>query len=425
MRGFRFQHHHLLILVWGILLFAALNKNSGKKIKTVIYADVEGYYSYLPGVFIEKDLTGYPYWKGSHRGVETKLGYKQIKYTYGVALFYLPFFLIAHLISLVGGYEANGFTDIYRYAVVFCGVFYAGLGILLLKKTLQFYFKPGVVWLTILCIVFGTNYYYYSIDELGMSHVYSFLLFASFVYLTSKVLETPNWKNVLLISAVFGWIVLIRPVNGIIIFYLLLYGVFSITDLKERFTFLLTKPAKMVAAAAVMITFLSPQILYWSYLNGELTLWSYGDQGFTNWDNPQILNVLFNVQNGLFIYSPIVLFAVGGIFIALKKRHQYGIPALILFCLATYIFASWWAWWFGGAFGHRCYVEFYALLALPLGLVVSHIVNLKNVAGKISLAVLGAALLYYNIKLTYLYRPPWDGADWNWDAFLKVLSKLI
>jgi len=81
---------------------------------------------------------------------------------------------------------------------------------------------------------------------------------------------------------------------------------------------------------------------------------------------PKIPDVLFDVQNGLFLYSPLVLLMIVGIFLGLRKKNFQAPATLIIFSIATYMFASWWAWWFGGAFGPCCYVEYYALLAFPL-----------------------------------------------------------
>ncbi|MBL0009093.1 MAG: hypothetical protein IPP25_18465 [Saprospiraceae bacterium] len=104
--------------------------------------------------------------------------------------------------------------------------------------------------------------------------------------------------------------------------------------------------------------FFLPQLMYWKEMTGHWLYYSYTEEGFKYWNEPKIAAVLFDVQNGLFLYSPLVLLMMTGIVMGLFKKNFQAPVVLLIFSIATYFFASWWAWWFGGAFGHRCYVEF-------------------------------------------------------------------
>jgi hypothetical protein len=421
----KFIDRYFWVIVLLILTFAALNKNRGHFVNGVIASDVVGYYSYLPGVFIYGDFTQYPFHDGGHRGVETKLGHKQIKYTYGLALFYLPFFLIAHLFCLLFGWEASGFSLPYYYAVLFCVVFYATLGLWVLKKVLSRYFAPRVYLPVLFCIMLGNNFYYYTIDEMGMSHVYSFFLFAAFIYFTPRFLDDPGWKNTSFLSIIFAIAVLVRPTNGIIVFFLLLFDIRSYEDFKKRVTFFIKRYKKLAFAFFACCLFYTPQVIYWSLLNGELTMYSYGNQSFIYWNNPKILDVWFSVQNGLFIYTPIMLIAIAGVFISIRKKSFQSPVILLIFFMASYAFGSWWAWWFGGAFGHRCYVEYYALLAIPFGVVIQKLYSWKSWWPKIGVTFCLLIFTYYNLRMTYLYSPPWDGPEWTWDRYIGILQKVF
>lgn len=96
---------------------------------------------------------------------------------------------------------------------------------------------------------------------------------------------------------------------------------------------------------------------------------------------------------------------------------------MVILAIATYLFASWWAWWFGGAFGHRSYVEYYALLALPFASMAQ--LAFKKTWSKVLILAICALLIYYNLGLTYHYNPPWDGPEWTYEKVWIEIGKLF
>jgi len=110
-----------------------------------------------------------------------------------------------------------------------------------------------------------------------------------------------------------------------------------------------------------------------------------------------------------------MLFGIG---YGLKQKKFQSPAMLLIFIVITYVFASWWAWWFGGAFGHRSYVEYYALLAIPLAGLIQKIFSSPYRSIRISFQCLLVVLMIYSVRLSYLYTSiggPWDGADWRWN----------
>ncbi len=174
-----------------------------------------------------------------------------------------------------------------------------------------------------------------------------------------------------------------------------------------------------VAAIAVWI----PQLIYWKSVTDHWIMWSYGDETFKYWKEPKLFRVLFDAWNGWLLYSPIAIIPLVGLVLGRhSNRHSERIIMLIL-ALATYLFASWWAWWFGGAFGHRCYVEYYALLAMPFAAVAER--AFKFTWSKVVFIALCLLLIYYNLGLTYHYQAPWDGPNWTYDSVWNEIKRLF
>jgi hypothetical protein len=59
-------------------------------------------------------------------------------------------------------------------------------------------------------------------------------------------------------------------------------------------------------------------------------------------------------------------FALLGIYSLRKYVASFFFPIVILIPILIYVFFSWWAWWYGGSFGLRAFVDYYGLLAIPM-----------------------------------------------------------
>lgn len=346
------------------------------------------------------------------------------KYTYGTALLMLPFFLICFIIDHIVGPPGNGFNAIYDIGVMLSAVFYLVLGMFFLVKTLAKSFKPIVVILALLGMYAGTNLYFYTIRDPAYSHVYSFFLFSLFIYLTPAFIKDTTWKKTLLMSLVFGLIFLVRPTNGVVIFYLLLYDVYTRKDLINRFYWIKQHFLQLSVffAACVLLSF--PQLLYWHSVLGKWQFNGYQNESFIYWNKPKILHVLFGVQNGMLIYAPIAFFSIIGLFIAAYRKMISAYAILLILGFSTYLFASWWCWWYGGAFGHRGYIEYFAFLAIPNAYVISLILNQKPL-NKVLVLALFLICIVYTMLLTYAYAWPWEGAGWTWKTYGYTVMKVF
>ena len=115
----------------------------------------------------------------------------------------------------------------------------------------------------------------------------------------------------------------------------------------------------------VFLLIASLQFVYYYLATGYFIIWSYGGEGFTNWMRPEIINVLFSTQKGLFIYYPVLLFSMIGL---LFLRRDLSYKIIIFLVVSTYITASWWCWYYGGSFGMRPFVDVLAVFSMPLAM---------------------------------------------------------
>lgn len=344
-----------------------LQDNRGQK--TPFINDVNNYYSYLPAAFIHKDLSfSFPnnYWM-----TPGPKGNKIAKGTMGMSILYSPFFGIACLHAALTGDEINGYSQPFSFWIHFGTLLYALIAAFFLLRSLMEFFKPIISLISYFLILFGSNYYYYLLGQGELTHSYLFMLFSVIVWLTLKWHKKPEGKTLVGISMLCGLVTLIRPTDLLIVLFPLLYGVYGFDSLKAKLKILGDNKLSLLLACILFFVPLLPQMIYWKVFSGSFLFFSYGSEEGFFFNDPQIINVLISFRKGWFIYTPLAVFMVMGIVGLWKSKKNLALPISLLFGLTLYIVSCWWDWWFGGSFGHRAFIQYYALLVFPLALMIN------------------------------------------------------
>jgi hypothetical protein len=388
-----------------IAVWTSSNINWGKEHwKRIVIYDAIGYYSYLPAWFIYQDMDF-----GFQKAIEEKYYSDHFKYNYtlnykgavlnkyppGVALLQAPFFAVAHFFAD----EKDGFSKPYQIAVNMAGIFYFLAGALLCFSLLNRFKIPVLhqFW-AVLATCFGTNLFYYVILEPGMSHVYSFFLVAAFInlilYIKSKNSTSP-FSLWLLAGIVFGLIVAVRYIN---FFSILLIPVFF--TLRELRTSFISFKAFLGFSVGTALVLAVPVFVFWNR-TGEFFVDTYINEKF-DFLNPHLFDFLFSYRKGWFLYSPVCLVGMIALLFLFwsKKNPVYGLVfSFVLF--AAFLFSSWWSWWYGGSFGQRVMIDFYALIALSLA---AALYNIRHSLWRRTFLVALIAFSLLNIFQTWQYR---------------------
>ena len=385
----------------------------------LIKTDPLGYYQYLPSWFCDHELLPSRYVVILENGQPLSI------FSFGVAILQMPFFLMGHFFSGLLGYESDGFSVPYAIAQFVSTSFYLALSCFLLGRYLLSKFTMTIVAISILAIYLGTNLYYYSCFDTGMSHTYNFFLFALLIFSWYKVSIEKQGKYFLLLGLLFGLQVLVKPYNLLGVIWLI---PFSKNRWEELWNILRDNLVFVLGSIIIFFCFLVSQMYYWNEVSGKWLLFSYGTKGEGfNWTSPELFRVLFSVQNGWLIYTPLMLFSLWGIVVAIKNNKEEAIKIGIILLLIYYIISSWWAWWFGGAYGHRAFIEYYAFLIIPLAYFIQDILERRNWL-KYSVLFLICVFAYANLRMSYLYWAypgPWDGDNWTWVHYNRVLNDVF
>jgi hypothetical protein len=418
----RKRFHFVAVVVVAVLLLLTMFNNSFWKKSHILVWDVYGYSQYLSAGFIYKDIkdpvelyeidsiyspTGGSHYYGRHCAT---VGCKSVafKYTMGNAVMMAPFYLTAHAITRnSNSFPADGYSEPYQFAVSLSTLFWATCGLSVLALLLLRWFTPVVTGITILLIGLGTNYFYYASLESGMTHIPAFFCFALALLAMFKWLEQKSWLYAGIFGLTTGLVALIRLpdlVFGIIPALLFVKAFFEAHGKDKKTLFL---QAAMVVV--VIATVFAPQMVYWKYVAGTWFHYSYLDERFY-FNDPHVMDGLFSYRKGWLLYTPVMLFALAGIAVAVVKDRWLGIGILLYTAVNIYVVFSWQTWWYGGSFGARALIQSYAILAIPLAYVITALIPAfgSGKRGSKTLASAVVVLLVFftalNLFQTYQYK---------------------
>lgn len=407
--------HYALLLIVTMIVFFNLVRFPGN----ILSWDVFGYYLYLPMIFIYDNwglqdisilkniVEEYNSSSTLYQAYQTETGTWVMRYTMGMAVFYLPFFLIGHFIAWISGFPMDGFSGPYQAAILYGGIFYSFLGFYFLRKILCEYFKDRIVALTLLAIYFGTNYMFHTgfDGQNAMTHNYLFTVYAILIWLTIKWQEKFSFKYLVFIALNCGLIILARPSEIICLLIPLLWNVSSITELKKRFEILTKDFNRFLLVTFVFLSVFIPQMVYWKIITGDFIFNSYYSnpgEGF-EFSHPFLLEVLFSFRKGWLIYTPLMILAVFGIVLLFLQRNKLRWSVVTFFVCNIYIVSSWSCWWYAESFSSRALIQSYAILALPLAAIINFLVeNIKAQVYKIFSGIICLVVLF-NIFQSWQY----------------------
>lgn len=344
-------------------------------------SDGLGYYIYLPAVFIYQDITKYAWLPDINDTYKVYGGAKPFQiakhkngnyvtnYLGGVAVLQLPFFAAGHFVSKLTDYPSDGFSPPYQYAIGIAPIFYLVICLFLLRKVLLTYYDEATVCITLILVFLATNAIEYVAIGAGHSHGYILPLYSLILYLSMHWHNKPTAKVAFAIGVTIGLAVIMRPTELIMILIPLLWDTHSKDEKKKKWTLVRSNRLHLVYAAIGGIVGGGLQVIYWLYVTGNLvqtvgSKWRFLDPFW---------RVLVGWEKGWFIYTPITIFFVAGLWF--MKGRQFK-KSVFWFCIINiWIIISWNNWRYGGSFSTRALVQSYPVFALAFAGFVSWVIS--------------------------------------------------
>ena len=366
----------LFIVAFLLLIFIFLNKDFQSNYERPIQGDAIGYYSYLPAIFIYKDLNYnfigsnmdkyYPPAYNKQFRNKQKNGKYVNKCFPGLSILYFPFFIFSIIYAWIFQYPMDGFSFPFQIGIVLAHLFYYLVGLSLLYNYLKKFTKRNFyIQLCLIGITFGTNCWYNLIYDHSVSHIFNFFLISLLLFYFGKLASSRQSKFLGYILVCLSLLVICRPTNIFVLLFLPLLMEIHEISIKQLFNFF--SPIRdyfLFILLAVVLLFI-PLVL-WKVQSDLWIVYSYNNETF-DFSKPQFWDYIFSYKKGWLLWSPLLFLYIvfSLVYFYFKKK------LLILFFLAPillliYIFSSWWIWTFGMGMGQRPMIDFYPFLGIGM-----------------------------------------------------------
>lgn len=345
--------HFISILLFFPVIFTVFSVTQ----QETVYGDGVFYYSWLRSIVLDRDIDfTNEYQRFRVNQLPTKVGLIGNQFAVGPAFFWSPAFLLVHQLL-----QGDGYGFIYQYAVGFINVLYGLLGLLLFFRIVSKFIPDKEAICLTVALGIGTHLFFYIALDTVTSHALSFLFGVVLLTLLTEV--TPRWW---LLGSVAGLLGLMRIQDAAFI-------VLPILLLLIRRAW--HSPGTIFQLTTGFLLTVSFQFFSWFLLYGDIRI-PYIERGYGfNFLNPQILQVLFSLNNGLFLWTPLAAIACSGTLYALYRIIQNKksvfpaylyLAALGFFTWQTYLVGSWSIWWQGASFSGRMFLSILPFLFLGL-----------------------------------------------------------
>jgi hypothetical protein len=288
----------------------------------------------------------------------------------GMTLSYLPFFALAHVVAIISDQPADGYSPPYQVAVQLSSLVFIIIGLIFLHRILKILFPAYIATIAIICICFGSNMFYFLNMAGGSAHLVGFMLLSLFVYYTVQWHQDRDLRTSVILGIIGGLLALVRPADLWIFIFFALYEIRS----GRSFTYKLKLYRRHIGQLSLIAIMTAGFYLF------QLLVCRLGCE--SDCCVPQAsekslpLSSLLGFRPSIFIYTPVLLFSVGGFFALGAYLKKFLLPCLAFFIVYMTAAFIWWNSPHSGSFGYRTLVDIYPVLALPFCALLFKMLNL-------------------------------------------------
>jgi hypothetical protein len=392
-----------------------------------VRGDGVGYYAYARAPMVEHSLDfthDYEFANESFRepcfdengqirsACRTRTGHLENHFSVGPAMLWSPFLLATHLGVLLArglgaNVAANGFSLPYRYAMAFATGLYGFLGLWLSFQLARKYVAPVWALMATLGVWWGSSLPVYMYFNPSWSHAHSAFACALFLWYWETTRESRSLGQWVVLGLITGLMLDVYYANVMIVVVVAVEAAWKYADilrsgsgLPSRLLQLLGRHVLfgLIVCVAMMPTFVSRTIVYGAPLeSGYVSIRDY------LWRSPVFFSVLFSSDHGLIAWTPLLAFAIAGLFLFAVRLPKIGVP-LVAALVTFYCFISFYPDWAGiSSYGNRFFISLTPMFILGLAYFMERVAMLFA-AQRTAVAVCSAVLtvfLLWNMGMIY------------------------
>jgi hypothetical protein len=381
-----------------------------------VRGDGVGYYAYLRSALIDHDLNfENDFLAGNKsfilarvdaqghllRELYTKTGHIENHFSVGPAILWAPVLVTVHLavvlLDHLGAHiPADGYSRPYVFAMGITTAIYGFLSLFLAYRLARKYFEQQWAFLATIGIWLASSLPVYMYFNPSWSHAFSAFSVSLFLWYwdRTKLQRTPaQWATLGVFAGLMGNVYYPNAILLIFPSLELIHLIRAGRRAPDRAPLPLGKLVSCsllfgaVFLVSLLPTFVTRQIIY-----GNPFETGYPPISTWNWTSPVFLRILFSADHGLLSWTPILLFAVTGLFFLAKRNPLLGAGSILTFLAYYYFIASYPDWDGISSYGNRFFISLTPVFTLGLAALLS---AFSQWVGKSSrtMALSGAAIL--------------------------------
>ncbi len=330
----------------------------------------------------------------------------------GTALLNVPALFASKVVGNTIDFHNDYFIE-YNGHTIFDGIF------LLVNSTIFFF---GSLWLTykimlrlnfsrriglfsIVTVVISSYALWYVILLPMFTHVYEMFFVALLIYSTLLQIDKPSRRNLALLGVGMGFLFLIRPIFATVI---LISWIVLLLKTKQFGWKHLAKQTVGIFLSSLPFLILYLIYNYQSYGNALAS--GYAVTGSSDFDFSTFngLNILFSLDKGWLVFSPIIIFSLIGLIMYFKRDRGISLYFLLSIFSVIAIYGFWPSWWGGGSYGSR-----FIIFAVPICTIgLAYFLNsIRKVRLKKIVIFISVLFTVYSGSILLLYRVTGSNSD--------------
>jgi hypothetical protein len=288
----------------------------------------------------------------------------------GAAVLWAPFYAVGHVVALVTGAPADGFSQPYVSAISYGSACYgfaaAVLSALIARR------RVGRGLLASLVILIGTPLVFYAYVAPGFGHAASAFCVSLFVWVWLRARERWTVRDGILLGLAGGLMTLVREQDVLLVvgpgldFLMHAYSAMRSSDGAAALRRSLTTA---FAGTIAFLAGVTPQLLAYKALNGHFGPTTTAANKLS-WSSPHGLSVLFSQEHGLIAWTPLVLLALAGLVVLARSKNRdasrVAVLALLMVAAQAYTSGVVESWTVAGSFGQRRFIALTPVLVVGL-----------------------------------------------------------
>jgi len=393
-----------------------------------VRGDGVGYYAYIRALLVEHDLDFRNDWLAANRSFimgrvqqngeiaptqYTPTGHLENHFAVGPSILWAPFLIPVHLVVTVLQHygfslRADGFSRPYIVTMALATALYGFLGLWFSFRLACRYTEQRWALLATLGFWFASSLPVYMYFNPSWSHAQSVFIVALFLWYWDRTRQNRTLRQWGILGLISGLMLDVYYVNIALLLVPLLESLSRYWRAWRAPTHHWQNTRRLFSAnvlycAATLMAF-SPTLITRQIIYGHPLQFGYGRVSAWHLSSPNWGSVLFSSDHGLLVWTPIVVLAILGLVLFLKRGGNTA-RYLLAACLGYYYLMAIDPCWDGiSSFGNRKFISLTPVFVLGLAVAFSEFARWMNANGRALVIASSVAALLVAWNLAFIFQ---------------------